>query len=206
MIMARSRWTVAVTATIIILLAGSVPRAENEFVWGTSSASPSTDLLFEGYWKYCLEIGGDISAYDPQGHGLSHVSILLSLEDCPCSWSWAHLAFADTAGSGSGDSGCVVLYYVEFDCKGDPTVPDDAPAIKFEPYEGSCEPAMIGSARVSFYSLARPIPIDTARNELWIKFGSYIERGRIEGYLPRCELGPSYMEATRLGRIKALFR
>jgi hypothetical protein len=193
-----------VIGAFCILLGGLVV-AQDYYLWGSCSATFPNDPGFKGYWKYCLDVSWDVSPYDPKAHGVSHVSILLGLDDCPSACKDGYFAFADTAGSSSGVEGCTVYYYVEFDCKGDPTIPPAVPTIKFEPYENSCEPDVAGTAHVCFYSEAEPRPAGTLPAYVWIKFGPYIEEGTLEGTLPRCEQGTNPREPSTWGSIKALY-
>jgi len=47
---------------------------------------------------YCLDVGWDISEC---GSGLSHLSINLLLNDCPCACDEGYILFPDTVGTGT---------------------------------------------------------------------------------------------------------
>jgi hypothetical protein len=177
-----------------------------DYVWGESDAWVSDDAGFEGYWKYSMSIGWDVSEYSDPAHATSHVSILLGLDNCLDVCKDGYFAYPDTVGAGTGEGPCTVYYYLEFDCAGDPTVPDPVPTIKFEPYPSYCEPDIVGTASVHFYSIAPPDTESTAPAYVWIKFGQYVERGTIEGVLPMCVDITVSTETSAWGAIKSLFR
>ncbi|MFZ1947040.1 MAG: hypothetical protein WAW06_05800 [bacterium] len=179
--------------------------ATQDVIWGTGSAWYSTDPGFEGYWKYCLTLHWDVTRFDGKPHAMSHVSVLLGLENCPGVCSPGYFASPDTAGTGTGTNGCTVHYYMEFDCRGDPTLGISVPTIKFEPYYDNCEPDIAGTAYLCFYSVASPRPIGAYDATLGIKFGQNIALGTLEGVLPRC--APTTPVApTTWGAIKAMLR
>jgi hypothetical protein len=192
---------------ILFILVAAVSLAAQEFVWGTCTAELTSDPGYEGYWKYCIDMGWDVTGYD--GHGLSHVDVFLGLEDCECVCSEGYFAFTDTVGSGPGTLNggpCTVYWHGTFNCEGDPTIPDGVPLIKFQYFEGECEPDKAGSASVCFYSVASPVPAGTFIDAFGIKFGPYFEKGDLVGVLPSCDTAHSVTETSVWGRLKALFR
>lgn len=202
---------VATFAALVLMLTASLAaedqgphQAAQQYVWATASASPSLDPGFAGYWKYCITINWDITKYGGKPHGLSHISIVLGLENCPLVCRPGFFASAEMAGGGSGEGGCTAQYYFEFNCKGDPTIPRPVPTIKFEPY-GACLPGIAGTANVCFYSLAQPRPAQTYTDAVWMKFGRNITAGPIEGMLPSCITPEVSVERSTWGAIKALF-
>ena len=190
-------------ALLIFLSLPTVVLASEDHVWGEAAAMMSSDPGFEGYWKYCLLTGWDVSDHVEGAHGMSHVTIVLGLESCMAACGDAYMGFPDTVGFGQGEGGCTVYYYAELDLNGDPTVPASTPTLKFEPYPATCEPGVSGVISVCFYSLAPPDPLG-ALGFAWIKFGPYVEAGTIQGMLPSC-LGTSALENSTWGSIKRLF-
>lgn len=195
--------TLAAVAASFALGSGSAA-AGDEVVFGKSVASLSWDKGFEGYWKYCLTISWDVNKFEGKPQDLSHISILLGLENCLRACTSGYFAFPDTAGSNATSGGCVVYYYVEFDCKGDPTIPDQVPTIKFEPYQGACEPGTSGTANLCFYSLAPPKLTTTSPSSVWIKFGLNVASGSFEGSVPNCINPTNPVEQSTWGAIKSL--
>ncbi len=195
-----SRLVKTVSILVVLLAAAS---ASGQAIWGTSTAVPATEPGYEGYWEYCFDIGWDTTQYG--GHGLSHSSVFLGLEDCAAACNQGVFAFADTAGRGDGEDGCTVDYYALFECGGDPHFPQfPFPTIKFEYYENGCEPGEVGSAQLCFYSMFVPAPPAVHENRLGIKFGLNTETGPLEGQLPMCETSP--VELVSWGTLKALYR
>lgn len=176
-----------------------------DYVWGEASATDATDQGFQGYWKYCISIGWDVSEYVGGAHGASHVSMLLGLEECLADCGGACFTFPDTVGVGEGVGGCNVYFYAELDLKGDPTVPAETATVKFEPYLDACEPDAAGTAYMCFYSLVPPEAGDSPASSIWIKFGPYTEEGLITGMLPSCR-GTTAIGHSTWSSIKQFFR
>ncbi|MGD9141617.1 MAG: hypothetical protein PVJ42_08760 [bacterium] len=170
----------------------------------SGSAWLATEPGHEGYWKYCYEV-----TWSNLPHGVSHLDFLLTmLEDCPCLCTPGYFVFEDTVGTGPGVYGedpCTVLYYGYFECEGDPSIPIYGPLIKFEPYEGGCEPSTEGTAYLCYYSVAAPV-YGTWVDYLAIKFSGESEYGTLTGPLPSCETGVSAIEVSTWGNVKALYR
>jgi hypothetical protein len=198
-----------VSPGVLVLAAGcilalTVSVHAQPYVWGTSTASPAKDPGYEGYWKYCFDIGWDVTGYN--GYGLSHLDIILGV-DCECACN-GYFAFADTAGNGIGTTNgdaCSVYYFATLLCDGDPAGPP-VTAIKFEYYEDDCEPNTVGTMDVSFYSLLEPTAPCLFTDAIGIKFGPAFETGDVLGVMPNCSLGPSEAESSAWGKIKALYR
>ncbi len=190
-------------ALVLLVLTLTVPVAHAQAIWGTSSATPATEPGYQGYWKYCFNIEWDTTGYG--GQGLSHSSVFLGLEDCAAACDEGAFAFSDTVGSGGDAEGCAVYYRGLFECDGDPHFPQfPFPTIKFEYYEGECEPGGVGWAYVCFYSIFGPGPPAVHPYRLGIKFGQNTETGPLEGQLPMCEISP--VEDSTWGMLKALYR
>jgi hypothetical protein len=204
-VMCRCRFILIGIGLSLVLAALSDPASGQEYVWAESQAAPSGDEGFRDYWKYVLSIGWDVSEYSAPPHAMSHISVLLGLETCLSTCEDIYFAFPDTVGMGQGEGPCKVYYYVELDCRGDPTIPDEVPTIKFEPYPSVCEPDIAGTISVCFYSLAPPDTVGTMPAYVWMKFGPHIERGRLEGVLPKCLGRPAGTEASTWGTIKSFY-
>lgn len=191
-----------VVAVFLVGLVASTATATPDLS-ATGSAWLAEEPGYEGYWKYCYEV-----TWGSLPHGVSHLDILLCmLEDCPCVCTPGYFAFEDTVGSGPGiflEEPCTVCYYGFFECGGDPSIPIDCPLVKFEPYEGECEPDVEGTAYLCFYSVAAPV-YDTWENYVAIKFAGESEYGTLEGPLPGCEYGPSKTDESTWGKIKTLY-
>jgi hypothetical protein len=198
-------WVLGATLCLAWLVASAAASGQ-DYVWGESEAWPSSDAGFQGYWKYRVSISWNVAGYSDPGRALSHVSIILGLDNCLDVCSDDYFAFPDTVGSSEGEGLCTVYYYLEFDCTGDPTVPERSPTIKFEPYPSECEPDIAGTATVCFYSIAPPDTASTGPAHVWVKFGPDVERGLIEGPLPRCDDISTGAETSAWGAIKLLFR
>ena len=203
--MRRFRLILAVLAMCLATLASQVPASAQEYVWGESRAALSADESFRGYWEYVISLGWDVSEYGDPPHAMSHISVLLGLEGCLGTCEDIYFAFPDTAGTGQGEGECQVYYYVELDCGGDPTIPEQVPTIKFEPYPSACEPGITGTISVRFYSLAPPDTASTTPTHVWLKSGRDTERGTLEGVLPKCLGRPAATEASTWGTIKSLY-
>ena len=204
--MPRARfWNLGVALCLACSL-GTAASAGEDYVWGECEAWESSDAGFQGYWKYSMSISWNVVGYSDPSHALSHVSIILGLENCLDVCDDDYFAFPDTAGSSEGEGLCTVHYYVDFDCTGDPTVPERSPTIKFEPYESYCEPDLTGTASVFFYSIAPPDTTASGPAYVWIKFGPDVERGLIEGPMPRCVDIPTAAETSAWGAIKSMFK
>ncbi len=193
---------IAVLGASVLALAFPVA-SQGQYIWGTSTAELTTDPGFEGYWKYCFEIGWDVSEF---GHGVSHASMILGLEDCFCACDDPYFMCADPAGSGPGVGGCTVYYYCEFDCEGNPHFPGEGPTIKFEPDEDDCEPGYTGWIEACFYSLFEPIDPGVFPDVLGIKFATQTETGDLEGVLPFCECGITPVDHATWSVIKSIYR
>jgi hypothetical protein len=202
---ARFAATAILGIVIITCIDAPAAFAASEYVWGEAVVTEAPEPEFDGYWKYCLSIGWDVSEYADGAHGASHLSLVLELEACLADCGHACFAFADTVGKGVGSNECAVFYYAELDLAGDPTVPAESPTVKFEPYPDVCEPDIAGTAHVCFYSLIPPEAGDSDEAFIWIKFGPYTEDGVITGMLPSCE-GTAAIGRSTWSSIKRLFR
>jgi hypothetical protein len=186
------------------LLATATTGGASPDVWATGAASLSDDPAFEGYWKYCYQI-----YWSGLPHAVSHIEITLcGPADCGCECSAEQFAFADTAGHAQRDpeeEHAQVHYYGGFEISGDPSTGLAGMLLKFEPYEGSLEPELEGSARLCFYSIAAPVP-GFFPDHISIKFGDEFALGYLDGPLPACHQGYSPTSNQAWGYLKAIYR
>ena len=79
-----AKCTVALFIALATLSTAGTPSAfaYPDYVWGEASATEALDPEYNGYWKYCIFVGWDVSEYAEGAHGTSHVSLILELEDC----------------------------------------------------------------------------------------------------------------------------
>jgi hypothetical protein len=190
----------AAMAVCIIALSG--PGYASPEIRATGTARPSDDPGFEGYWEYCYEVH-----WTGLPHAVSHIEILLCPpEGCACGCEAELFAFADTAGVGSGpEEHLPVNYYGALENSGDPSTGLEGMLLKFEPYEGSGEPGLEGSATLCFYSVAAPA-VGSYPDRLSIKFGEENMQGLVDGVLPVCHQGFSPTAAKTWGYVKAIYR
>lgn len=203
-----TKWVrgVAVAALLVAGVAVATPLPEECVISGTVTAEPNPDDPSLGLWRYCLEANWQI---DPP-HDLSHLDIMLALGECECICEEFPFAALDSAGTSSGvDSAgadCTVYYYAEFLCDGDPSIDVFEPLVKFEPYEGDCEPEPIGSGIFCFYTDWAPIEVSLPNDLLVVKGGQVVCFGEVTGFLPECDCGSSPSNQDTWGTIKARFR
>ena len=172
-------------------------------ICATVSAWESTEPGYEGYWEYCAEV--EWNTTDFGGHGLSHTDLLMGLEDCASVCDEGVFAFTDPAGEGEGEGGCTVYFYTEFKCQGDPHFPQFSfGIIKFEAYQGACEPGPIGTALLCFYSQFQPAEWNEYPDHIGVKFAQNVETGPVFGQLPGCP--PTPVEPSTWTLIKGLYR
>jgi hypothetical protein len=191
-------------AFVLLLLAGST-FAQSAYVWGDASATAVSDMGMTRYWEYCITLGWNVSEYGLHPYGMSHVSLILGLEECLADCGGRCFVLPDTVGIGTAGDACDLYFYAELDLKGDPTVPLGTPTLKFEPYPASCEPGATGTAAICFYSLIPPESGESEPGSIWIKFSTYTEEGTITGMLPSCR-GTAANETSTWGSIKRLFK
>lgn len=175
---------VASTAVFVFILAlAAAPAAADRFIGGSSTAEPNPDEPSWGEWKYTIEISWDNSE---AGHGLSHLDVLFGFESQVCC-DENFYTFPETVGSSDGEpDGCVVNYYAELNCSGDPSIEGDEGAlIMFQPYESEdCEPGVTGTGAFVFYSDFGPLPVDEPNERLIFKAAGDACYGSLGGELP----------------------
>jgi hypothetical protein len=174
-----------------------------ESVWGTCNVENEGLPTLSGTWVYRLEISWDTSGMGD--HGMSHISFLLELGVCDCACEENLFAFSDTAGTGIGEGGCELLYYGLYECVGDPSFPASGPTIKYEHYEGDCEPGGTGSATLYFMSGFAPGDPMVHVDALGIKAGTAADKGDLTGVLPLCQC-TSPVDGVTWGVIKAVYK
>jgi hypothetical protein len=196
-------------AVALVLAAMTVGAAAEgtPVISGTVTAVRSSDPGFAGLWKYCITLAWDVTGFGGKPHGLSHLSLLPGLDSCIYICRPGYFAFADTIGTSTNEDSCLTYYSGKFNCKGDPTLPNKAPALKFEPYGNeACDPGVSGTANFCLYSPIPPRLAGTYPDALWIKFGQDTASGPLVGTLPDCGNPTTAVEATTWGAIKALLR
>lgn len=177
----------AAVFSMLILLAAPQPGWTQECVSGTITAEISPDPQFENMYKYCLELSWNLG-----NNELGHLDIFLQLENCECICDPRFIQFGDPAGETVSriDGGtCVNEYYGEYICVGDPSLPQLmlGPAIKFEPLESTCEPGLVGTGLLCFYSPMPPATPGLLVNGLAIKHGQQVCNGHLTGVIPSCD-------------------
>jgi hypothetical protein len=175
----------------------------NPDLWATGEATYCTDPEHSGYWEYCYEV-----SWIDLPHGVSHLDVIVLLDECECACSTGYFAFDDTCGYGPGTMNgplCTVFYHGLFSCYGDPSVDLETPLVKFEPYENGCEPDRDGFATICFYAVAEPL-YGVYADVVGIKFGQEWATGDLDGPLPGCNTGYSGANTSLWGGIKALYR
>lgn len=186
------------------LLAFAVWGEASPEVWATGTVRLSSDPGFVGYWQYCYAI-----AWSGLPHSVSHVELILCRpDDCDCTCSPEHFAFADTIGVGSGmasEDPAIVHYYGHFELLGDRSTGLQVTLLKFEPFEGLSEPAAEGSADLCFYSLAPPVQ-GNFTNHISVKCADEVVLGDLDGPLPGCDTLFSPNSGSTWGYVKTLYR
>jgi hypothetical protein len=172
----------------------------------TVTAAVSSDPGFEGLWKYTLS-----GSWDVGQHALSHLDILLMIENCPILCDAGIFHFASPSGQSTGEdslgSPCTLFYGGSFLCNGDPSIPPNLrePTVKFQAIPGqSCETTTEGSGTWFFYSLLSPGPETLHQDVIVIKHGNSACTGDVTGRLPICET--TAIEENTWGSVKILFR
>src|SRR5262245_28872758 len=171
----------------------------------TVTATFPNDPGFEGLWKYTLS-----GSWDVGQHALSHLDILLMLEDCPIICDAGVFRFASPAGQSTGEDSvgnpCTLFYSGSFLCNGDPSIPPSLrePTAKFQPTSGqSCSTTTEGSGTWFFYSILSPGPETVHTGVIVIKHGNSACTGDVTGRLPTCQT--TAVEENTWGRVKMLF-
>ncbi len=172
---------------VILILLLPLAAMADCFIEGHCVAEPNYDYPELGAWKYTLDITWDSG----DNHGLSHIDLLLGFEGHSCECEEFLFAFGEPAGVSDGlygDDACVLFYEGEFECHGDPSLPDVyEPILKFEPIEEDCEAGPMGGGTFVFYSDWNPEPVETPNEWLVFKAAGNQCRGPLTGELP--ELG-----------------
>ena len=208
--MLRGVISVLGVALIAVSLAGfstAAPCADADM---TVTATFPNDVGFEGLYKYTISGSWDTGV----SNGLSHISFLYELE-CPCICDTTEAGsffaqFPTPAGTATGEdslgNACDVDFIGLHECQGDPTLPSNSPAIKFELPEGQgCETTNTGTGTWCFYSPLPPLPVDTYVDAVMIKYGGNFCSGDLTGELPNCSsCAPVPTERATWGRIKVI--
>ncbi len=181
-----------INSFLLLLAVGLIPLTASAdcFITGHSTAELNTEYPELGTWKYTIELNWDSG----DNHGLSHIDLLLGFAGHSCECDEFAFGFAEPAGLSNGwgeddrdddEEPCDVYYEGEFECHGDPSLPNvEEPIIKFEPDEEDCEPGPIGSGVFVFYSNWEPEPVDTPNEWLVFKAAGNKCSGPLTGELP----------------------
>ncbi|MFH1845443.1 MAG: hypothetical protein ABIF77_19840 [bacterium] len=189
---------------ILILLLLAVPTVclAQGTIFGTIVAEPNTGNPELGAWTYRLVITWNTGT----PHALSHMNLKLDDPDgnCECEEIESALTWGDPIGfSHESPSYCLVYYYGEFLCHGDPSISVDGIMLKFEPYENpECEPGTGGVATFTFYSDYPPVPIAEDNLFLSDKFSGYVGFGPVTGVFPAIPCDPVETERATWGDLK----
>ncbi len=197
------RFVCYICAVLLLCLLSPLPAASQDIqrcpLSGVSVAELSEDPAL-GKWKYTVDVIWDTGTQ----HGLSHLDVLLGLKDCPCACDIPGSTL-DQAGFSTGEGGCTVYYYGEFECS-DPSIPNLKEAmVKFEPVEDECEPGRVGVGTFVFYSDWPPVTPVGMPKLLAIKASGDVCLGDLSGVLPDCRCS-SPAEFKTWGVVKVLFR
>jgi hypothetical protein len=205
------RFEVVCALVALLFLGAALPtgaEAGEVCATGTSTATFVGSPL--GDYKYCAEITWDTGAQ--QGGGLSHLDLLLGLDDCPCACDGFSFGADDTAGVSNGTTSAVAgdsctVYYTATAMCGDPSVPgDEGLLVKFEYFNPPvCQPGRTGTGTFCFYSDWPPTPIATT-SSIIIKFGRGECYGDLTGVLPGCSCEVNATATESWGRVKTLYR
>jgi hypothetical protein len=165
----------------------------------------STDPGFEGVYKYAVTGSWNVGQY-----GLGHIDFFLTLKDLECICDPRVVRFGAPAGTSEGEGiveGCTVLYEGEYNCKGDPSVPDElrAPTIKFNSLSADCEPGVTGTGTWVFYSPFPPAPYSMDPEGVAIKHGLQVCLGPLAGTMPMGDCSTP-AQTKSWGGVKAIYR
>ena len=199
-------WSLHLALLLLLMIPFASP-AQAQCVSGTVTAEQTNDPGFVGLWKYCVNVEWNLGRFE-----LSHLDVFLELENCECVCDPRLIKFGEPAGWQTGEyedgQNCILDYFGEYACKGDPSSPDamNGPAVKFEPDEiSACPPGISGSGSFCFYSPMPPSPPAVHANGLAIKHGQQVCYGTLEGVLPTCDCSLPTHRST-IGVIKATYR
>ena len=171
----------------------------------TVTAQVSNDPGFEGLYRYHLTGTWDVGRF-----GLSHIDFFLQLENLACICDPRVVSFPAAAGTSTGASAggaCVVQYTGKYNCKGDPSVPDElrAPTIKFDAVDAGCETTPRGTGSWTFYSPFPPAPYSVYPGGAVIKHGLLVCSGSLAGQMPMGDCSTP-ARAASWGSVKAIYR
>lgn len=187
-----------ISLVAMALAAASVPRAYAQpCVAGTITAEYQNSGPFAGLYQYTAVLTWDT----PQG--LSNITIDCGFDQCPEPVCLQTFMFDTPAGSSSGEGGCTVDYYGEFNCGGNPSIDVTWPIIKWDAL-GECQPKDMGTATLIFYTNMGP-QSGTSMPVVLIKNGLNVCDGFITGDCPAPPCIVPTEDAT-WGKVKARFR
>ena len=172
----------------------------------TVVATQPNDPGFEGLYKYTVTGGWDVHQF-----GLSHIDFFIALKNLECVCDPRVVKFPAIPGTSNGVNGagsCTEYYNGEYNCMGDPTVPQElrAPTVKFNAIDGNgCEAAVTGTGTWIFYSPFPPAPFTVYSNGVAIKHGQQVCTGDLAGQMPLGDCSTA-AEARSWGSVKSLYR
>ena len=185
----------AAPATADCTISGHITAAEND-----------GDLSL-GAWCYSLEMIWDTGSQT----ALSHLDLLIDLPGgtCECADIIEAINFADIAGWSDGDpDGCLVEYYADIECNGDPSIPGvDGIIFKWEPMfmDDGCEPGATGMGTFVFYSDYEPVAVDDTIPLLIEKNDGQSCEGGITGVVPGIPCDPVSTQSSSWSAVKGLY-
>lgn len=179
-------------------------RSSADCVSAVSVAEFQTSGPHAGEWKYTLSV-----SWSGVQQGASNFTFVLGLDTCPCVCEDGMWTFDTPAGTSTGadpatGAPCVAQYVGEFNCQGNPSVPEvQGPSLQWATTAG-CDPGMAGDGTLTFYSPNAPTGPSTG--DFWLKAGPGACLGVISGQLPGCTACALPVEPRTWGEIKSLYR
>ena len=193
--------TTLVALVAVFALAPSMASAEC-MINGNISVEETNSPL--GAFTYTLDVTWDMGSQ----HGLSHLDLLVDVENgtCSCDDFANYISFDAISGSSDGENGCTVDYYTELACNGDPSIGIEGILFKFEPYEDGCEPGPTGSGSFVFYSDLPGVPVNEQILALIDKASQDYCTGTLTGVFPGMACDPVATDGQSLDSLKGLYR
>ena len=169
---------------------------------GTITASPNPDPLGPA-WVYTAVINWDTGSQ----YALSHMGLWLDVAGGNCSCQDFQQAISFGSPIGTSGTSCLVDYYGELNCQGDPSIPGVAGIVlKLEPVEDVCEAGVMGQGTFVFTSNLGPAAIDEDALTLEDKFSTRYCFGSLSGDFPSMPCNPVSTDDESWGAVKGMFR
>ena len=180
------------------------PSAFAQCLTGTSTAELMTEGPHAGLWKYCVQFSWDT----PRGLSVVYLDFEFPCVNGVCDATWS---FDDPAGWADGvtnDEGtpgeCTVDMLGYFTCDPIPGLGLVGPLVKWESvdtFDPPCEPGMMGTGNVCFYSDLPPAPDESPA--FVVKNNLMQCEGMITGDFPSCPVPVDDIDWTD---VKVLYR